>query len=193
MPTTLKHGISYPSGSVAPNIPVVMQAQAQSVEAALEALVNKDARQVFRNGGYGWSGGAAPWDAGTLSADATAAVSAQVSSPLPTFVTPGGLSGTLKFTQPGLYAVKWIIFPTADPGSAGYRVIPTGTWPGSPSGVDAILGQTQRHAGSQFWESVVEAEVRVPAAGLEIRMTGQQANATTNQARVFVTQRSKLA
>jgi hypothetical protein len=38
MPTTVKYKISYPLGTVAPNVPVVMQAQAESVEAALDVL-----------------------------------------------------------------------------------------------------------------------------------------------------------
>lgn len=38
MPATLNHGITYPAGTTAPNVPVDMQAQAQSVEVALNAL-----------------------------------------------------------------------------------------------------------------------------------------------------------
>lgn len=38
MPSTLKYGITYPSGSVAPNVPIAMQTQAESVDAALTAL-----------------------------------------------------------------------------------------------------------------------------------------------------------
>lgn len=37
MGTTLVYGISYPSGTAAPNVPVAVQATAQSVEAALAA------------------------------------------------------------------------------------------------------------------------------------------------------------
>lgn len=46
MPSTLKYGITYPAGSVAPNVPVVMQAQAQSVEAALATLDTETAAAV---------------------------------------------------------------------------------------------------------------------------------------------------
>lgn len=35
MPTTLRFGITYPSGSTTPNVPLSMQTQAESVEAAL--------------------------------------------------------------------------------------------------------------------------------------------------------------
>lgn len=38
MPTTLTHQISYPSGSQAPNVPVVMQTTAESVDAALSKI-----------------------------------------------------------------------------------------------------------------------------------------------------------
>lgn len=38
MPSTLTHKISYPSGTVAPNVPVVMQTTAESVDSALVAL-----------------------------------------------------------------------------------------------------------------------------------------------------------
>lgn len=38
MPTTITHNISYPSGSQAPNVPVVMQTTAESVDAALTEL-----------------------------------------------------------------------------------------------------------------------------------------------------------
>ena len=38
MPSTLKHAISYPAGTAAPNVPLVMQTTAESVEAALEDI-----------------------------------------------------------------------------------------------------------------------------------------------------------
>lgn len=41
MPTTLKYQIAYPAGNVAPNVPLVMQTQAESVEAALTATTSK--------------------------------------------------------------------------------------------------------------------------------------------------------
>lgn len=39
MPSTLKHAISYPSGSQAPNVPIVMQTAAESVDAAVDKIV----------------------------------------------------------------------------------------------------------------------------------------------------------
>lgn len=38
MPTTTNWNIEYPNGTVAPNVPAVMQAQAQSVETALNSI-----------------------------------------------------------------------------------------------------------------------------------------------------------
>lgn len=38
MPSTLKYQITYPAGNVAPNVPLVMQQSAESVEAALDAI-----------------------------------------------------------------------------------------------------------------------------------------------------------
>lgn len=38
MPTTVKYALAYPLGTVAPNVPAVMQTLAESVEAALVAL-----------------------------------------------------------------------------------------------------------------------------------------------------------
>jgi hypothetical protein len=41
MPTTTRFGISYPAGSAAPNVPLSMQTQAESVEAALNTFPYK--------------------------------------------------------------------------------------------------------------------------------------------------------
>lgn len=191
MPTTLIHKILYPLGSVAPNVPVVLQSLAESVESALTAILKRDKRQLFRHNGYAWAANAS-WDAGTLTADTTTSASSQLSVPTPTFCSPGSLAGTLKFNEPGLYDVKWIIQPGADPGNSGYRIVTSGTWPGNPASPDNIFGQTNRHSGAQFWESTVEGVVRVPTAGLEVRLVGIQTAATTNAARVIVTQKGLL-
>lgn len=191
MPSTVKYGITYPLGTQAPNVPVSMQSQAESVEAALWGIETKDKRQLFRNAGFAWAANAT-WDAGTLSADTTQSASSQLSVPLPTFCTAGSVSGAIKFLEPGLYRVKWIIQPGAEPGNCGYRISAYGTWPGTPVTPDNIFGQSQRHSGAQYWESTVEAELRVPTANLEIRCAGIQTAATTNAARVIVTQVSKL-
>lgn len=41
MPSTLKYNITYPAGNVAPNVPLVMQTQAESVEAGIDAALAK--------------------------------------------------------------------------------------------------------------------------------------------------------
>jgi hypothetical protein len=41
MPSTLRFGIQYPAGTVAPNVPLVMQTQAESVETAMNTLPYK--------------------------------------------------------------------------------------------------------------------------------------------------------
>jgi hypothetical protein len=41
MPSTLKYNIVYPAGNVAPNVPLVMQAQAESAEAAIDTALVK--------------------------------------------------------------------------------------------------------------------------------------------------------
>lgn len=43
MPSTVKYAISYPAGTTAPNVPVVMQTTAESVESALTALATEKA------------------------------------------------------------------------------------------------------------------------------------------------------
>lgn len=57
MPSTLKHKISYPSGTVAPNVPVVMQTQAESVDAALTALNGPWTALTLQNGWLAYVGG----------------------------------------------------------------------------------------------------------------------------------------
>lgn len=52
MPSTLKHGIVYPSGSVAPNVPIVMQTQAESVDAAIEATKTVPFGHMGRTAGF---------------------------------------------------------------------------------------------------------------------------------------------
>lgn len=54
MPSTLKHGIAYPSGSVAPNVPIVMQTLAESVDAALATIDNVPSLEVVSFSGTTW-------------------------------------------------------------------------------------------------------------------------------------------
>lgn len=68
MPNTLTYGITYPSGTVAPNVPIVMQTQAESVEAALAALQARTTGTLALGALYGSFGGA--YGAPALSKDA---------------------------------------------------------------------------------------------------------------------------
>lgn len=57
MPTTLKYGITYPSGSAAPNVPLAMQTQAESVEAALDNLETDWTTLTLTGGWLAYAGG----------------------------------------------------------------------------------------------------------------------------------------
>ncbi|MDO5876500.1 hypothetical protein FV140_14640 [Paenarthrobacter ureafaciens] len=52
MPTTTTYGISYPTGTQAPNVPLAMQATADSVEAALVAIQSSTSANVALGGLY---------------------------------------------------------------------------------------------------------------------------------------------
>lgn len=107
MPTTTKHAIAYPSGSVAPNVPVVMQTQAESVDAALTALGAK-----IRHAQFG--GASATSNAGAGAA--LGALSAQSASTFNnTFCTAS--SNNVTFTEAGVYLITLSIIPTASPGN----------------------------------------------------------------------------
>lgn len=156
--------------------------------------LNEDKMTVFRNTGFAWAANSA-WDAGALTKDTTSAYALSQSSnpaPLPSIADPGSASGTIKFPVAGIYNVRWYVIPGGDPGNGGYRIVMYGTWPGSPTGFDTHLGQALRGSGTMYWETMVEAQVRVPTANLEIRLTGIQSLATTNAARVTVTQIGKF-
>lgn len=149
-----------------------------------------DASIAFSNGGFAWSAGQS-WDAGTLSLDTSTNSSTQVSSPSPSFATPGTLSGSIKFTQPGIYDVRWYIGPSADPGSSGYKINASTNFNNIGGGWDRFASVSK--SSSPYNDCVVEATgIRVPVANCEIRLQGNQANATTNFALVVVQQRAKF-
>lgn len=56
MPTTLKYQIAYPAGNVAPNVPLVMQTQAESVEAALTATTSKPTAVTTTDANWSYKG-----------------------------------------------------------------------------------------------------------------------------------------
>lgn len=160
-----------------------------ATEAANWASV--DQVMSFTNGGFAWSANTA-WDAGTLSADASSAASSQV-TPGAAFASAGSLSGTIKFLEPGIYDVIWDNAPGAEPGAAGYRIVSSGTWPGPLDTPNGIFAQGIHMSGQFYWETKTHAVgLRVPQANLEIRMVGQQGNATTNTPRIRVIKRASI-
>lgn len=166
------------------------------IDAGILARSNWDKYErlnILSNAGFAWSGGMVGWDAGVLSQEAGAGAASQISSPTPTFVTAGSVSGSLKFLEAGIYEVAWWVVPNADPGQSGYRIGTYGTWPGSPGGVDSLFAQTIKHSSGVYWETpVIALNIRIPTANLEVRLTGQQTNATTNAARVRIAQKGKF-
>lgn len=165
-----------------------------AIDAGVLARANydkADRKLVLLSNGFAWSGGQASWDAGTLTLDSpTGDLQSQITSGA-SFCSPGSVSGSVKFNEPGMYDVTWVNIPSGEPGNGGYRIIPYGTWPGSMASV--ILGQGTHMNAQNYWETPVYAlGIRVPAANLEIRLIGAQANATNNSARVYVVQRGKF-
>lgn len=147
-----------------------------------------DKQMTLSRSNFAW-GANSPWDAGALLIDNTPGAAAQTSVPQPTFCEPGSVSGSIRFLETGLYDVYWYIMPAKDPGNSSYRILPTNPWPGmDPSW--GSFGHTQRPAGTLFWESLVLAPgIRVPTVGLEIRLTGQQANAALTGPKVKIIKR----
>lgn len=150
----------------------------------------------FANAGFSWSGSNASWDAGTLSVDTSSTLASQMTSPQPAFAVPGSVSGSLKFVEPGIYDAYWYVVPGAaqEVGNAGYRINRIGTWPDSPSTVqDIILGQGVHINAQGYLETQIDAiGFRVPQANLEIRFAGQQANGSTNVAKIKVIKRASI-
>ena len=150
----------------------------------------------FSNTGYAWGAGSS-WDAGPLSLDVSGAASSLV-TPGAAFCTAGGLSGTLRFTETGVYDVIWDHSPNGEAGNAGYRVVTNDSgapaaWPGPIDFPNGILGAGIHMAGQSFFETKIQAlGIRVPLVGLEIRLTGAQTNAVTCVPRVKVIKRSEL-
>jgi hypothetical protein len=139
-----------------------------------------DQAMVFVNTGFGWSGGNAPWDSGPLTESASALSSSQRSGST-TFASPGGISGTLNFNEPGVYDMTWYLTMSGNPGGRQYSIKTSGTWPGSPDTNYDRFGSIYVPDNGIIWETTCYAiGVRVPTAGLQIRFQGQQGNASTN-------------
>lgn len=139
-----------------------------------------DQAMVFVNTGFGWAGGNAAWDAGALSESASALSSSQRGSGN-TFASPGGISGTLNFNEPGIYDMTWYLTMSGNPGARQYSIKTSGTWPGNPDSNYDRFGSIFVPDNSTIWETTCSAiGVRVPTAGLQIRFQGQQGIASTN-------------
>ena len=147
---------------------------------------------VMANAGYAWGGSNNPWDAGTLNINGNSNAAQQMSVPQPTFATNGSLSGTIKFLETGIYDIFWFVKPDADPGNSVYRINMSGAAWTLADGND-IFGNCNHPAGSKDWEStVICINVRIPTPNLEVRLTGNQANATTNKARIKIFKKGTL-
>jgi hypothetical protein len=103
MPNTLTHNISYPLGTVAPNVPVVMQALAESVDAAITA-VSKLKHAEFTSTTASQAAGAGV-NFGSLTADAAKTVNNS-------FCT-ADTTGKVTFNEVGTYVAYAKVSPTA--------------------------------------------------------------------------------
>lgn len=143
---------------------------------------------------FAWSGGSLSWDAGPLAIDSAVGSSAfRESANIVNFVEPGSTSGSLKFLEVGTYDVYWYNAANANPGNSAYRISAVGSWPGPLDVSWSSLGQSLHNVNDLFWETLVYAPaIRVPATGLEIRLTGLQTAGTTNTPKVKVIKRGGL-
>ncbi|WP_457950427.1 hypothetical protein ACTAQI_07545 [Pseudarthrobacter sp. alpha12b] len=107
MPSTLKYGITYPSGTVAPNVPIVMQQQAESVDAAIGKAAGL--KHAEFTGPTQLSNANVGITFGTLSADATKTVNN-------TFAV-GGTGGQITMSEAGVYIITSMATPDSDPGN----------------------------------------------------------------------------
>lgn len=113
MPNTLKYAITYPSGTAAPNVPLVMQTLAESTEAAITAVDIKMRHAEYTSTVVTTAAGSARF-VGALSADATKTFNN-------TFVVPD-VAGKVKFTEAGVYAVHYIALPAAQQTSNNIQI-----------------------------------------------------------------------
>jgi hypothetical protein len=155
----------------------------------MKTKLNDDRCMIFLNSGFAW--GTTAWDAGPLTEDISSTLVSQRTTGQ-AFASPGSSGGTIKFNETGIYFVEWVVIPGGDPGTAGYRIVLNGTWPGNPTGVDTFVGQENRMAGGRYWESFVSTYIRVPQTGLELKFIGIQSAGTTNAARIRIVKTGNL-
>lgn len=169
MPSTLKYAITYPSGTAAPNVPLVMQTQAESVEAAITAVDIKMRHAEFTTTAVTPTAGTSR-NIGTLSADAALTFNN-------TFCTPGTTSGTLKITEAGVYAIDFTILPVSTPGNANLQIL----------GVAVLRISQASGAGYGSWELTAStAGIYFPANEI-VAFNLLIANAVTCGGRIRVT------
>jgi hypothetical protein len=144
----------------------------------------QDEQMTFKNAGFNWAGGASPWDAGPLD-PSTAVESSSQRSAYAAFAVQGAYSGSIKFTEPGVYDVIWRVNPTnGNPGYRQYSIVAVDESQWSATGPDGLwraFGSTYTPDNNVIWEThIIAANIRVPVPNLTIRFTGQQGNATSN-------------
>jgi hypothetical protein len=155
-----------------------------------------DEQMTFKNAGFNWAGGNAPWDAGPLSLSTAGESESQRSLVVPNFCQAGAYSGSLTFNEPGIYDVTWRLSCGSNPGTRQYSIqgVDESQW--SPTALDSLW----RAFGSRFvqdnvviWETNIEAiNLRVPKSGVTIRFNGQQGNASTNVSAIKVFRKAIL-
>lgn len=116
MPSTLKYAITYPSGSVAPNVPIVMQQQAESVDAAIGKAAGL--KHAEFTGPTINSPANMGTTYGTLSVDANKTVNN-------TFGV-GGTGGAITMSEAGVYVVTSTILPDNNPGNVHMWAVAAG-------------------------------------------------------------------
>jgi hypothetical protein len=113
MPSTVKYAISYPAGTTAPNVPVVMQTQAESVEAALTGIT-KTRHAEYTSALVALTAGTSR-DVGAFTPDAAVTFNN-------TFVQPD-VAGKVKFLEAGVYSLDFIALPPSTPGTLNIQIM----------------------------------------------------------------------
>lgn len=114
MPSTLKYSLTYPSGTAAPNVPLVMQTSMESVEAALTGVDNKIRHAEYTSALVGLTAGIGR-DVGAF----TVVTGVTFNN---TFVTPD-VAGKVKITEAGVYAVDFTALPSTSPGTISIQIM----------------------------------------------------------------------
>lgn len=169
MPSTVKYALTYPSGTAAPNVPLVLQTSMESVEAAITAVDTKMRHAEFTTTIVTPSAGVSR-NIGTLSADSSVTFNN-------TFCQPGTSSGTMKFLESGVYAIDYTILPSSTPGNANTQI----------TGVSTVRMSQASGTGYGAWELTASvSSIYVPANEI-VTFTLLIANSITVGGRIRVT------